>query len=86
MKLRKELIFLLLVMSASSEPEVSKKQSESSDEEAEEDVGLEENAFEQLRELKALHDTILKMVVPASETYLNDKIDHEEERRSGKRA
>lgn len=74
MKLRKELIFLLLVMSASSEPEVSKKQSESSDEEAEEDVGLEENAFEQLRELKALHDTILKMVVPASETYLNDKI------------
>ena len=73
MKLRKELILLLLVMSASSEPEVSKKRSETSDEEAEEDVSLEEHPFEHFRELKALHDTILKMV-PASEPYLSDKI------------
>ncbi|XP_053995443.1 protein sel-1 homolog 1 [Hylaeus anthracinus] len=73
MKLRKELLLLLLVMSVSSESEVSKKQSEASDEEAEEDVSLEENVFEHLRELKALHDTILKMV-PASEPYLSEKI------------
>lgn len=73
MKLRKELILLLLVMSASAEPEVSKKRSETSDEEAEEDVSLEEHPFEHFRELKALHDTILKMV-PASEPYLSDKI------------
>lgn len=73
MKLRKELILLLLVMSVSSESEVSKKQSGTSDEEVEEDVSLEENAFEHLQELKALHETILKMV-PASEPYLNDKI------------
>ncbi|CAD1475233.1 unnamed protein product, partial [Heterotrigona itama] len=74
MKLRKELILLLLVMSAASESVVSKKRSDTSEEEAEEDVSLEENAFEHLQELKALHDTILK-IVPASEpSYLDDKI------------
>lgn len=73
MRLRKELILLLLVMSAASEPEISKKRSDASDEEAEEDVSLEENAFEHMQELKALHDTILK-IVPASDPYLNDKI------------
>ncbi|KAF3421600.1 hypothetical protein E2986_07120 [Frieseomelitta varia] len=74
MKLRKELILLLLIMSAASESVVSKKRSDTSEEEAEEDVSLEENAFEHLQELKALHDTILK-IVPASEpSYLDDKI------------
>ncbi|XP_012242125.1 HMG-coA reductase degradation 3 [Bombus vancouverensis nearcticus] len=73
MKLRKELILLLLVMSAASESDVSKKRSDTSEEEAEEDVSLEENAFEHLQELKALHDSILK-IVPANEPYLNDKI------------
>ncbi|CAL7941971.1 unnamed protein product [Xylocopa violacea] len=79
MKLRKELIILLLVMSVASEPEVSKKRSDTSDEEAEEDVSLEENAFEHLQELKALHDTILK-IVPASEPYPNDKITKRKEK------
>lgn len=73
MKLRKELILLLLVMSVTSESVISKKRSDTSEEETEEDVSLEENAFEHLQELKALHDTILK-IVPASEPYLNDKI------------
>ncbi|XP_076636874.1 protein sel-1 homolog 1-like [Colletes latitarsis] len=73
MKLRKELLLLLLVMSASSELEVSKKRSEASDEETERDVSLEENRFEHLQELKVLHDTILKMV-PVSEPYLSEKI------------
>ncbi|XP_076160693.1 HMG-coA reductase degradation 3 isoform X2 [Ptiloglossa arizonensis] len=78
MKLRKELLLLLLVMSASSEPEVSKKRSEASDEETEEDVSLVENLFEHLRELKALHDTISKMVA-AAEPYLSEKITKEKE-------
>lgn len=78
MKLRKELILLLLVMSAASESDVSKKQSDTSEEEAEEDVSLEENAFEHLQELKALHDSILK-IVPANEPYLNDKITKKKE-------
>ncbi|KOC64305.1 Protein sel-1 like protein 1 [Habropoda laboriosa] len=73
MKLRKELLLLLLVMSAASESDVPRKRSDASEEEAEEDVKLEENAFERLQELKALHDTILK-IVPASEPYLNNKI------------
>lgn len=79
MKLRKELIFLLLIMSVTSESIISKKRSDTSEEETEEDVSLEENAFEHLQELKALHDTILK-IVPASEPYhLNDKITKQKE-------
>lgn len=79
MKLRKELILLLLVMSVTSESVISKKRSDTSEEETEEDVSLEENAFEHLQELKALHDTILK-IVPASEPYhLNDKITKQKE-------
>ncbi|XP_076220744.1 protein sel-1 homolog 1-like [Nomia melanderi] len=78
MKLRKELLFLLLVMSVASESEVPKKQSETSDEEAEEDVSLEEYEFEQLRELEALHNTILKMV-PSNEPYLTEKITKKKE-------
>lgn len=73
MKLRKELVLLFLVMSVSSQSEVSKKQSDTSDEEAEEDVSLEEIVFERLQAIKALQETILKMV-PASELYPNDKI------------
>ncbi|XP_071873697.1 HMG-coA reductase degradation 3 [Bombus fervidus] len=78
MKLRKELILILLVMSAASESDVSKKRSDTSEEEAEEDVSLEENEFEHLQELKALHDSILK-IVPANEPYLNDKITKKKE-------
>lgn len=78
MKLRKELLFLLLVMSVASESEVPKKQSETSDEEAEEDVSLEEYEFEHLRELEALHNTILKMV-PSNEPYLTEKITKKKE-------
>ncbi|XP_043260848.1 protein sel-1 homolog 1-like [Colletes gigas] len=77
MKLQKLLLLLLLVMPASSEPEVFKKQSDNSDEEAEEDVSLEENIFEHLRDM-ALHDTILK-TIPASEPYLNEKITKKKE-------
>ena len=60
-------------MSAASESDVSKKRSDNSEEEAEEDVSLEENAFERVQQLRALHDSILKMI-PANEPYLNDKI------------
>ncbi|XP_015597864.1 protein sel-1 homolog 1 [Cephus cinctus] len=48
----------------------SNSNEESEDESSEEDL---ENAFEQLRELKALRDTILKLV-PSSDPFLNDKI------------
>lgn len=71
MKLRKEFILLLLVMSVACE--VSKKRSDASEDEAEDEVNLKENALEGLQELKALRDTILK-IVPAYEPHPNDKI------------
>lgn len=50
-------------------------QKSNSNEETEEDVTNEdmENAFEQLRELRALRETILKLV-PASDTLMNEKV------------
>lgn len=49
-------------------------QKSNSNEESEEEVAVDdmENAFEQLRELSALHDTILKLVPASDPTY--DKI------------
>ncbi|XP_017877268.1 protein sel-1 homolog 1 [Ceratina calcarata] len=63
MKLRKEFILLLLVMSVASE--VSKKRSDTSEEEAEEEVDL--------KRFEALRDALLK-IVPDAEVFTNDKI------------
>ncbi|XP_014478106.1 PREDICTED: protein sel-1 homolog 1 isoform X2 [Dinoponera quadriceps] len=61
-------------------------QKSNSNEETEEDVTNEdmENAFEQLRELRALRETILKLV-PASDSLMNEKVSkHRKEEAEGK--
>lgn len=84
MKSNKSIVFLLFLASfllCTAELEnVSKKrgdiaQKSNSNEETDEEVAVEdmENTFEQLRELKALRDTILKLV--PSDPLINEKID-----------
>lgn len=58
--------------------EVNQKSSDSNNEESEEQVAMEdlENAFEQLRELKALRDTLMKLV-PTGDSLLSEKLSKE---------
>ncbi|XP_046480220.1 protein sel-1 homolog 1 [Neodiprion pinetum] len=86
MELGKGLLVLLLLLVMFSEAELDEglkkrediggsKKSGTSDDHDEEIVEEEmENAFEQLREIKALRDTILKLV-PASNPFLRDVVD-----------
>lgn len=75
------LLFLALFLRSNAELEGAAKkrgdvaQKSNSNEETEEDVTNEdmENAFEQLRELRALRETILKLV-PSSDALMNEKV------------
>lgn len=86
------LLFLALFLRSNAELESTAKkrgditQKSNSNEETEEDVTNEdmENAFEQLRELRALRETILKLV-PSSESLMNEKVNkHRKEDTEGK--
>ncbi|XP_078042478.1 HMG-coA reductase degradation 3 [Augochlora pura] len=79
MKLRKELLLLLLVMSVASESEDPKKQPETSDEEPEEDVTLGEKGLEHLRQLKDVHDTMLKIIQSNRLSYLREEMTRRKE-------
>ena len=87
MKLDNSLLVLILVVlfftaraevqnGVKSRGDVAAKSSDSNNnDESEEEATMEdlENAFEQLKELKALRDTLLKLV-PTSDTLLNEKL------------
>lgn len=67
------MLLLLLVMSVASESEEPKKQSETAEEEPEEDVSLGGKGLEHLRELQAVHDSMLK-IIQSNRRYLREKI------------
>ncbi|EFN84030.1 hypothetical protein EAI_02759 [Harpegnathos saltator] len=87
------LLFLVSCLQSNAELESTAKkrgditQKSNSNDETEEDVTNEdmENAFEQLRELRALRETILKLV-PASDSLINEKVNnkHRKEDTDGK--
>lgn len=86
------LLFLALCFRSNAELKSAAKkrddiaQKSNSNEETEEDVTNEEmeNAFEQLRELRALRETIMKLV-PVSDSLMNEKVDkHRKEDAEGK--